>query len=106
MNPDLTYALQITLIGMSLVFGAIMLLWGIMVVMVRLMNPPEQPESAAQEISSEAEMKQRAAAAAVSLALSKQSQQEAHLFPLPPTAFVSAWQAVTRSNQLRQRGPR
>lgn len=101
MNPDLTYALQITLIGMSLVFGAIMLLWGVMVIMVRLMNPP-----AARELSSEAEMKQRAAAAAVSLALSKQSQQEAHLFPLPPTAFVSAWQAVTRSNQLRQRGPR
>ncbi|NWG17412.1 MAG: OadG family protein [Chloroflexi bacterium] len=109
MNADLSYALQITLIGMCLVFGAIVLLWGIMAALVRFLTPPTPALPEADEVPkaiTEIELKQRAAAAAVSYALSHQRQQEAHLFPLPPTAFVSAWQAVMRSTQLRQRGPR
>jgi len=35
MNPDLWLALQITLIGMSVVFGCILLLWLMMTLLVR-----------------------------------------------------------------------
>ena len=35
MEPNLLIALQITVTGMSLVFGAIVLLWGMMAILVR-----------------------------------------------------------------------
>jgi hypothetical protein len=38
------------------------------------------------------------------VAISRASGLEPHVFPLPPTASVSAWQAVMRASQLRQRG--
>lgn len=109
MELNLSYALQITLIGMSLVFGAILLLWVVMIVMVRL-TADTQPvaETPATEPNSDEVLilKQRAAAVAVAVALAQQQNQtELHTFPLPPTALVSAWQAVMRSSQLRQRGP-
>jgi Na+-transporting methylmalonyl-CoA/oxaloacetate decarboxylase gamma subunit len=93
-------ALEITLIGMSLVFGAIFLLWGLMVLLVRLTAEnaaAPDPALNAQNLA-EKQRKQRAAVVAVAVALARQS--EAHLFPLPPTALVSAWQAVKRANSL------
>jgi len=52
------------------------------------------------------ERKRRAAAIAVTVALAQQADiTEPHEFPLPPTAIVSAWQAVMRTRMLNKRGP-
>lgn len=45
------------------------------------------------------------AVAAVSVALAEQADHSRpHVFPLPPTALVSAWQAVMRTRMLSKRG--
>lgn len=110
MNTDLSYALLITLIGMSLVFGAIILLWGLMALLVRLSADDDKSAPATDwdedsRDAAEGRLKQQAAAAAVAVALSRSQEAQAHHFPLPPTAIVSAWQAVMRAQQFRQRGP-
>ena len=108
MTTTLTLALQITLVGMGLVFAAILLLWLLMSALVRLTAArrkvppgPTEPGSAAQADERAA---RAAAAAAVATALAAQGPSQPR-FPLPPTALVSAWQAVRRSAQLNRRGP-
>jgi len=108
MTANLILALQITLVGMGLVFIAILLLWGLMVLLVRL--TPERPQLSLQEAqhSDEAEIKRKRRAAAIAVAVALAQQEEAnepHEFPIPPTALVSAWQAVMRTNVLEKRGP-
>lgn len=101
MGENLTDALTITVIGMSLVFGAILLLWAVMTVLMRF----TVDEPALHKVVTESD-RRRAALAAVAVALARQANQnEPHEFPLPPTAIVTAWQAVQRSQQLRQKGP-
>jgi Na+-transporting methylmalonyl-CoA/oxaloacetate decarboxylase gamma subunit len=117
MSPIAT-ALWITLIGMGLVFASIILLWVLMDVLVRVVKDPAEPveprtepalpaaETAPPDASCELELKQRAAATAVSLALAQlASSTEPHEFPLPPTAVVSPWQGVNRTKMLSKRGP-
>lgn len=107
MNADMSHALQISLIGMSLVFGAIVFLWGIMVLLRQLPSPTQTLPGHEKDDTGQDNLKYRAAAVAVALALSeKAAQNEGHRFPLPPTAIVSAWQAVMRSTQLQRRRPR
>jgi Na+-transporting methylmalonyl-CoA/oxaloacetate decarboxylase gamma subunit len=108
MTSDLIVALQITVVGMGLVFAAILLLWGLMALLVRL--TPERGEEQTQEASddrlAETERKRRAAAVAVAIALAQQAEsREPNEFPLPPTPLVSAWQAVMRTSMLNKRGP-
>jgi hypothetical protein len=101
-------ALQVTLIGLSLVFGSILLLWIVMSALVRLTADRSVRESTARPATSleaDREIKRRAAAAAVATVLVPASQQPARALPLPPTASVSAWQAVMRAGRLNQRGP-
>jgi uncharacterized membrane protein len=102
MNPELWVALQITLIGMSIVFGCILLLWLLMTLLVRWTS---KGQSTMVEAEPQTERMRRAAIAAVSVALACQPVNEPQLFPLPQTPIVSAWQAVTRANHLRRRGP-
>ena len=109
MSDVLGIGLQITVIGMGLVFAVIILLWGGMSALVRLTDDRAPSEAAAAEADAAAQeraRKQRAAAAAVAIALAQAKDDKPHLFPEPPTALVSAWQAVMRANQLNQRGPR
>jgi hypothetical protein len=102
MAETLQYALLITLIGMGLVFAVILLLWGGIFVLVRLTPQDGEPSP-----NQAAGRKRRAAAAAVAMALLHSEADEPQVFPEPPTAIVSAWQAVTRANQLRrERGRR
>ena len=105
MSENLLIALQITLIGMSLVFGVIVVLWIVMSLLVRLTAQRAAPieEAAAPGPADEAELKRRAAIAAVSVALAHELTPQLHEFPEPPTAIVSAWQAVQRSRYLTQR---
>ena len=101
MSNVITTSLYITLIGMALVFGAIVLLWGLMSLMTRLLaerkTGPEIPNEAHAQ-------KARAAAAAVAVALTEQAQSRIGHFPMPNTALVSAWQLGMRTRQMYQKG--
>lgn len=108
MSQNLMLALQITAVGMGLVFGAILLLWGVMALLVRLSSEQSEVNDEIIIISpgqpSETDRKKLAAIVAVAVALARQSDDsEPHLFPLPPTATVSAWQSVLRTRMLTKR---
>ena len=103
MLHQFSISLFVTLIGMSLVFGAILLLWALMAFLVRFIKDPQ--EVVELDETTEEELKNQAAMAAVSVALAQASSMEPHEFPLPPTALVSAWQAVMRSRVFNKRGP-
>lgn len=105
MGNQFSDALMITVIGMGLVFSAILLLWGMMALLVRLAKDPERQKSEPEEQTIDLDLKRRAAAAAVTAALAQEARFEPQEFPLPPTALVSAWQAVMRSKILNKRGP-
>lgn len=101
MSANLFTSLIITGIGMGLVFGAIILLMGIISAIVRILSDRQSQNSHASTSTHEERLK--AAIAAVSVALAIENQPELHSFPLPPTAIVSAWQAVMRSEMLKKR---
>jgi len=119
---ELANALWITLIGMGLVFIAIVLLWGLMALLVRVTeekNGQQQgkevealPEAAADLISDAIpdaalllDRKRRAAAAAVAVALGRTAAQKRLLQAAEehPAGMVSSWQAVNRASQISQR---
>ncbi len=109
MNDVLIQSLQITALGMGLVFGAIILLWAMMILLTTLTadkNPPAEEEPAAPEPGSVSQsgFKAQAAAIAVALALAEQGQSTAHPLSEPPTALVSAWQLGMRTSQRTQKG--
>ena len=105
MSENLLIALQITLIGMSLVFGVIIVLWIAMSLLMRITVQREEPseKAAAPRPADQSDLKRRAAIAAVSVALAHELTPPLHEFPEPPTSIVSAWQAVQRSRYLTQR---
>ena len=110
MFENLILALQITLVGMGLVFGAILLLWGVMALLVRLFpeqagKPGAAPVSDSPGAVEGTALQAQAAAIAVSIALAQTVQGEPQEFPLPPTALVSPWQGVMRTKMLNKRGP-
>lgn len=106
MDSGLSNALLITVIGMSLVFAAIFLLWGVMALLVKIapgkgafVLPKPQVDLKKQE------RRRQAAMVAVAVALARQSDSsQPHEFPEPPTALVSAWQAIMRTKMLNKRG--
>ena len=104
MSANINHALLITLIGMSLVFFALILLWGAMALLMRIMQGKAEPESICDEVQDDCEMRARAAIAAVAVAMARDADTSLHEFPLPQTAIVSAWQAVLRGNITRKRG--
>lgn len=104
MLDNLSMSLVITGIGMGLVFGAIILLWAVMAITVHFTADNKLTNDSSNiKASDEIDRKIKAAVAAVSIALAHESTIEPHEFPLPPTALVSAWQAVMRSEMLKRR---
>ncbi|HNT26204.1 MAG TPA: OadG family protein [Anaerolineales bacterium] len=113
--------LAITGLGMGLVFASIILLWAVMEatmwVVPRLQRTAPAPAKAVEaaevpeavvEVKAESdtlasERRRQAALAAVAVALAA-DKGRIHEFPMPPTAIVSAWQAVMRSSNLSKRG--
>lgn len=105
-------ALWITLIGMGLVFVAILLLWGLMVLLVRVtaertpVAPPaaDLPVEAAPEAGATPDLRRRAAAAAVAAALAFEKRS---VFARTPASHGagrgSDWQTVQRAAGLNQR---
>lgn len=100
MTTEFLLAFQLAAIGMLLVFGAIVLLWAGMSLLARSTSPRPHGPAPADERQEE---RRRAAAAAAALIQLRALARRG--LPLPPTAQVSAWQAVMRASQLRQRGP-
>ncbi len=109
MNP-ITQGLLITAIGMGLVFLAILLLWGLMDILVRITNEKTTKvatidvEKITQETVVENEDKSqrlhRVASVAVAIAMSLQKQ-----FPIikpQESGTISAWQTSRRSQVLNQ----
>jgi Na+-transporting methylmalonyl-CoA/oxaloacetate decarboxylase gamma subunit len=108
MSEEIRLSLEITAIGMSVVFGGILLLWLVMTLLVKLTGKREkqvegEDETGELQVDLTA-LRQRAALAAVAVALARRRRDEPQPFPLPETTLVSAWQVVTRSHLLRKGG--
>jgi Na+-transporting methylmalonyl-CoA/oxaloacetate decarboxylase gamma subunit len=101
---DLILALQITAIGMGLVFAAIILIWWMMALLTRLTAEKEAPAGETASTARENDEKAQAAAIGVAIAMAEHQLSQAHPLPEPPTAIVSAWQLGMRSRQLSQKG--
>jgi Na+-transporting methylmalonyl-CoA/oxaloacetate decarboxylase gamma subunit len=110
MTSAISLTLQITLVGMGLVFGAIIFLWCVIALLMRAtaerkptVDVSEEMLAYSYEAIEEREQKRRAALAAVAVVLAIEKHTP-HEFPLPPTALVSAWQAVMRGSNIRSKG--
>ena len=100
-------SLWITLVGMGIVFGAIVVLWGLMSALTRfLADKSPAPDSPGPATVPESEHKATAAALAVAVALAEQEQSTARPLSIPQTALVSAWQLGMRTRQMYQKGER
>ena len=114
MISPLTASLWITLIGMALIFLAILLLWGLMEAMMRITarfasgekhefageTGEEQEIEASPILSAASGQKKRAAAAAVAIALALRPGMRRASTTAKSTG--SAWSAVNRTRQLTQ----
>ena len=104
-------ALQITALGMGLVFGAIIVLWGMMNLLTS-MTTKKEPVAEQIDLSSgsvpapikDQDLREQAAAVAVAMALAESQVSSAHPLSEPPTTIVSAWQLGMRTRQMYQKG--
>jgi Na+-transporting methylmalonyl-CoA/oxaloacetate decarboxylase gamma subunit len=108
MLANITLALEITALGMGLVFLAIVLLWLMMWALTALpfKENRESADAAPSQSTLEDEFPAQAAALAVAIALAEQSQSTARPLTQPPTALVSAWQLGMRTRQMYEKGGR
>jgi len=93
-------SLEITALGMGLVFAAIILLWWIMVLLAWITADKESTSHPAGPVSiMDNEVKARVAALAVAFALAQQEMENAHpLSDLPPPLFLhGSWACVQNS---------
>jgi Na+-transporting methylmalonyl-CoA/oxaloacetate decarboxylase gamma subunit len=105
-------ALQITVLGMGLVFGAIILLWWMMNLLTALTAEKEPSSSSDASMTGGSKivsvkddaLRAQAAAVAVAMALAEQGLSRAHPLTEPPTTIVSAWQLGMRTRQMYQKG--
>lgn len=101
---NLIVALQITALGMGLVFAAIVLIWWMMALLTKYTEEKEPVEPAGTDLSKEDLEKAQAAAIGVAIAMAEHKLSQTHPLPSPPTALVSAWQLGMRTRQLSQKG--
>lgn len=109
MLANLITTLEITALGMGLVFLAIILLWLMMWILTSLPfgeREPDVEQSTSSQSSIDSELMIEAVAVAVAIALAEQSHSTARPLPQPPTALVSAWQLGMRSRQMYEKGGR
>lgn len=108
---NMVVALQITALGMGLVFGAIIVLWWMMSLLTSI-TADKKPASASAESPSgrmsaaamDGDLRAQAAAVAVTIALAEEQASMAHSLLEPPTTIVSAWQLGMRTRQMYQKG--
>ena len=100
-------ALQITAIGMGLVFSAILILWLTMILLTALTADKDSASDSPKPASvRETEILAQAAAVGVAMAIAEQQLSSAHPLNDPPTSIVSAWQLGMRTRQMTQKGER
>ena len=100
---NLLVALQITVLGMGLVFAVLILIWWMMALLTKFTEEIEVSVSEAAPAKDEGE-KAKAAAIAVAIAMAEHQLSQTHPPPAPPTMIVSAWQLGMRTRQLSQKG--
>lgn len=104
---NFTLSLQITALGMGLVFGAILLLWLMMVILTALTSEKENASgSTGADSTTQTDSRLQAALLAVAVALAEQEASSARPLEQPPTAIVSAWQLGMRTRQMSEKGNR
>lgn len=112
MTDNLLNALAITAIGMGLVFGVLVLLWGVIGGLVYLLADreagapvavPEPSQTVGDTVARR--RKQQAAVAAVAVALALSREAEAARSPVRG-APITPWQNIMRGRQARERGRR
>jgi Na+-transporting methylmalonyl-CoA/oxaloacetate decarboxylase gamma subunit len=101
---NLILALEITVIGMGLVFAALLLIWWMMALLTKFTAEKEIPASENTSPAVENDERAQAAAIGVVIAMADHQLSQAHPLHDPPTAIVSAWQLGMRSRQLSQKG--
>ncbi len=110
MNP-IVQGLLITAIGMGLVFVAILLLWGLMVVIVRITaDHNSEKETTAAEVVSDLETltpslqgsKELQKVAAVSVAIAMNLQKTIPTIKPQASNAISPWQAARRNQAFGQ----
>lgn len=109
---NMLIALQITALGMGLVFAAIVLLWWMMNLLTAITAKKEASSSSSTNVSDsagaasviESDLRAQVAAVAVAFALAEQQGSTAHPLTEPPTAIISAWQLGMRTRQMYQKG--
>ncbi|MFT3892573.1 MAG: OadG family transporter subunit [Anaerolineales bacterium] len=112
MSENLLLSLQITALGMGIVFAAIILLSLMMSLLTRFVHDKVEADDVTPVASNSAQVdpviekgyKAQAAALAVVLALAEQKQVPA--YKEPPTALVSPWQLGMRTRQMYEKGGR
>ena len=105
MSENLILALQITVLGMGLVFLGIIIIWVIILALTAsTSHKKETPIPDDEKAYDQQNLKAQAAAIAVAAVLAEQSLARVTRFPLPPTALVSAWQLTMRTRQLNHEG--
>lgn len=109
MSETLSQGLLIAAIGMGLVFFALILIWGLMALMAKIPDgkkaekaPTEEAvtETIAEAVVPGVDLRQKAAAVAVAIALGLR-QSTITLTPKTPHA-VSSWLVTRRSGQFNQ----
>jgi Na+-transporting methylmalonyl-CoA/oxaloacetate decarboxylase gamma subunit len=107
MTHNLMLALQITGLGMGLVFAAILII-GLMIILLTKLTADNDSasDSAKAGSAAQAEILGQAAALGVVMAIAEQQLSSAHPLAQPPTAIVSAWQLGMRTRQMTQKGRR
>ena len=109
---NMILALEITALGMGLVFGAILILWGMMSLLTAITADRDavsserasESDSSGTAFTKDDDLRAQAAAVAVAIALAEQQTSSAHPLLDPPAAIVSAWQLGMRSRQMYQKG--
>ncbi|HEX5808204.1 MAG TPA: OadG family protein [Anaerolineales bacterium] len=109
---NMLIALEITALGMGLVFATILLLWWMIHALTSVTAQKDSPSRQNEPVSAitdstspiDGELKAQAAAVAVAIALAELQASAAHPLSIPPTAMVSAWQLGMRTRQMYQKG--
>ena len=98
MTNPLMASLQITLVGITVVFAVLALVWIMIAGMTK--RSSAKPANENDEIAS----KRKAAAIAAAIAIQFKEQPQESSYYLPPTAIISAWQLSKRTKQLKEGG--
>lgn len=111
MNSLILQGLTITIVGMSLVFGSLLLLWALMALLMKVQTArqPKQPSPTAKaDMAAPPDQPSGEELAAIALALAllreEQEAEAALRWRLPPV--LTRWVAVGFGRQLRSWQPR